>query len=403
MSQLWGDCHVHSNYSDGLMTVPEQAAFFEAYGCDFRIQTDHLIVAVPEGKPAGNWLHASAWERYVEDCRHGTTARHLCLPGAELGWEVEENRRATEGWFDTKLYPRPGQPVPAESFFASLTYREALLALRAKGYRVVIAHVDQGAPLAKLTGAEVDGLEVRWDIEETRPLFERPSLAEWDRMLTAGHRVSLSSGSDAHQPDEWAGSALRTVVLGAEREPGAILDAVTAGRSYLSGTWHPDCYASLGCPAHQNTVTGGETYFTPWWEFKTIPGHMSSMARETVMKGFRAALDRGRCQAEHYPVLMDFSVGGALSGQETAGGQHVEVHLAWRTHVPVRAVRLIADGQEVFVLPTSHPAFGVVEAKVQTTLDLVGRRYVRLEIESADTADPERREVLLANPVYVIP
>ena len=91
MSQLWGDCHVHSSYSDGLMSVPEQAPYFEAYGCDFRIQTDHLMVKVPEGSEAGTWLHASSWERYVEDCRLGTTVRHLCVPGVELGWEVGEN------------------------------------------------------------------------------------------------------------------------------------------------------------------------------------------------------------------------------------------------------------------------------------------------------------------------
>ncbi|MCW8131723.1 MAG: hypothetical protein KIS92_15360, partial [Planctomycetota bacterium] len=252
--QLWGDCHTHSHYSDGLMGVAEQTPYYRSFGNDFRFQTDHFIVAVPEGAPASKWLHASDWDRYAADCRAACAPDHLCLPAVELGWKAEAERKKQEGWFDTKLYPPAGRPAPGEALYAGKTYVEAVRAARAAGYRMVVAHIDQGAPLERFSGAEIDGLEMRCDIEDARPLFARPTLKHWDRMLGAGRRVSMSSGSDAHQPDLWAGSAMRTVLFDTPFEPAAIADAVVAGRSYLSSTWHPDSYAALGWPSHPNPV-----------------------------------------------------------------------------------------------------------------------------------------------------
>jgi len=184
--QLWGDCHTHSDYSDGLFGIVEQTPFFEAFGNDFRFQTDHYIVVLPEGRPWQKWLRSEKWLQYCEDCQAGTTDNHLCIPGVELGWQIDAARTESEGWFHTKLYPPPGSPIPDESFFRGMTYLEMLRAAKEAGHGVVIAHIDQGAPLERLTGAEIHGLEVRADIEETRPLFTRSSLAEWDRMLTSG-------------------------------------------------------------------------------------------------------------------------------------------------------------------------------------------------------------------------
>jgi hypothetical protein len=399
-SPLWGDCHVHSRYSDGMLRIPDMAGYYEAFGVDFRIQTDHLIVAVPEGKPAGDWMHSGDWARYAKDCADGSTARHLCIPGAEIGWAGDEKWLAAGGWYHTKLYPQAGKPAPAESFFKGMTYSGALKALRRQGFKVVVAHADQRAPLDRLTGDEVDGLELRWDIEETRPLIGRSSIAHWDRMLAAGHRVSLSSGSDAHQPDEWAGSGLRTVVLDTPREPDAIVDAVVTGRSYLSGTWHPDCYADLGFPEHANAVAGGTTHFTPWWDFGSVPSLAKANPADLIANGFRAALEWGRCRREDYPVLEEFSVAGAGSGRETRAGRK-EVVASWRTQLPVRLVRLIAGGRPVYEMPTTHGAYGKTRGELRETLDLRGERYVRLEIEAFAPADSSRRECLMANPVYL--
>lgn len=391
-ARLWGDCHCHSTVSDGMTDIPAMTPYYEAYGYDFRIQTDHVIIAVPDGKPDGKWMHSSDWESYREECARASTKAHLCIPGAELGWDVDKARCAAEGWCDIKLYPKAGASVPPESFFREMTFTGALKALRTAGHRVVIAHADQGAQLGILTGGEVDGLEVRWDIEETRPLLDRDSLRHWDRMLSAGHRVSLSAGSDSHQPDEWAGSGLRTVVTAPGREPVAIVDAVVAGRSYLSGTWHPDCYGGLGFAAHPNAVAGGVTRFTPWWEFP------EGGARGKILEdGFRAALARGRCRREDYPVLESFTVNGAASGEEARAGK-AEVSASWITHLPVTVVRLVADGRPVYELPASHAVRGKLRGGFTEQLDLTGVKYVRLEIEAAG---PEGREYLLANPVYL--
>jgi len=399
-AQLWGDCHTHSTYSDGLFSVEELSRFHESFGQDFRIQTDHLIVAVPEGRPAGKWLHAAQWPGYCAACRRATANGHVCIAGVELGWESGSGA-APEGWYHTKLLPVAGQPFPDESFFAGLAYAGLLAKAKAAGLRPIVAHIDQGAPLERLSGAEVCGLEVRGDIEETRPLIGRPSLRHWDRMLTAGHRVSISSGSDAHQPDLWAGSGLRTVVVDTPREAEAIAAAVAAGRSYLSATWHPDCYAAAGWPARPNSVAGGMTCFSPWWEFKEYDELRGRPPRALVVEIFEAALRNGRCRREDYPVLAAFSVGGALSGQQAVAGAKCEVQAAWRMHVPVRLARVIADGEPVLQLSAACPALRDAEGSLHETLDLRGRHYVRLEIEAADPAVPGQRETLLSNPVYL--
>jgi hypothetical protein len=379
-----------------LYDIASQARHYGEFGCDFRFQTDHMTVDVPAGKPAGRWLHAADWERYRDDCRKASTAAHLVVPGVELVWEVEDSRRTAEGWCDVKLYP-PGKKVaPPETFYAGLSFAGALTKLKSAGCHVVIAHVDQGVRLEKLTGAEIDGLEVRSDIEETRPLVGRPSLVHWDRMLAAGHRVSLSSGSDAHQPDLWAGSGLRTVVRYPAFEADAVLDAVIAGRSYLSGTWHPDCYGALGCPVHPNGISGGLTRFTPWWDFARIPALKERRPGDVVEEIFGVAMKKGRCRREDYPELAEFKVNGTPSGGETAAGK-AEVRVGWRAHLPVTTFRLVADGRTIYEAPGNLPAQG----ESVFSVDLTGRRYVRLEIEATDTAVAVKRESLLANPVYL--
>jgi len=368
-AQLWGDCHTHSSWSDGLFSVEELGRFYESFGQDFRIQTDHLIVAVPDGLPAGKWLHAAQWPDYRSACGRASAGEHICVPGAEVGWEVGSTAAPGE-WFHTKLLPAAGEPFADESFFAGLSYVEVLAKAKAAGCRPVVAHIDQGAPLERLSGAEVCGLEVRYDIEETRPLLARPSLKQWDRMLAAGHRVSISSGSDAHQPDLWAGSGLRTVVLDTPREAEAIAAAVAAGRSYLSGTWHPDCYAAAGWPAHPNRLTGGITHFSPWWEFKQYKELQGRSPRALVVEIFEAALRNGRCRRDDYPVLAAFSVCGAGSGQQASAGARCEVHAVWHTHVPACLARIIADGAPVQQLTAGHPALRGMEGVLHETLDL---------------------------------
>ncbi|MCZ7646750.1 MAG: hypothetical protein M5U26_15925 [Planctomycetota bacterium] len=401
-SQLWGDCHTHSNYSDGLFEVPEQTPHYTSFGNDFRLQTDHHIIAIPEGRPASKWLHASDWPRYTADCAAATTPRHLCIPGVELGYQMDRERLKREGWFHTKLHPPAGAPIPDESFYANKSYVEAIAACKHAGYRMIVAHIDQGAPLERFSGAELHGLEVRFDIEDQRPLFERPNLKHWDRMLTAGHRIGFSSGSDGHQPDLWAGSALRTVVLDAAHEPEAILDAVVAGRSYLSGTWHPDCYKALGWPGRPNPVDEGAsiTHMIPWWEFKQHTLLKDRDPREIVAEVYEAALKDGRCRREDYPVLEAFEVGGRSCGGTVDGAEH-RVEIAWRAHVPLKSLRLVADGRTVYELPRGEVPLGETAGRFEARVDLRGRKYVRLELLAQDPGDAAKSEYLLGNPVYV--
>ncbi|GMV82605.1 MAG: hypothetical protein AMXMBFR7_37890 [Planctomycetota bacterium] len=399
---LWGDAHTHSHYSDGLYAIPEQTPHYESFGLDWRFQTDHHLIRVPEGKAAGKWLQSADWERYAADCRAASNARHLCIPAVELGWIVAKERNASEGWFHTKLHPPSGAPIPDESFYAGRDYVNTIRACKEAGYRTIVAHIDQGAPLERFDGSEIDGLEVRLDIEERRPFFARPNLKHWDRMLSAGRRISLSSGSDAHQPDLWAGSGLRTVVLDTPFEADAIVDAVVAGRAYLSGTWHADAYAELGWPARPNPVDNGAsiTHMVPWWEFKQYPLLSGREPKAVVEEVYARALQSGRVRREDHPVLDAFRVGTATCGGTAAAQQH-EALIAFHTHVPLKALRLIADGATVFDLPPGQAPLGATEGRLSVPVDLRGKRYVRLELEAQDPAAPECVEILAGNPVYL--
>jgi len=215
------------------------------------------------------------------------------------------------------------------------------------------------------------------------------------------HRVSLSSGSDSHQPDQWAGSGLRTVVVDTPREPGPIRDSALAGRSYLSRTWHPDCFQAAGWPTRENPIVGGKTHFIPWWEFKEHSELRDRKPRELITEVFERSLEQGRCRKEDYPVLLTFTVQGAGSGEETGEFRRAEIEIRWVTHVPVTGLRLIADAEALFAMSPSHPQFGRTEGHLTTAIDLRKKHYVRLEVDAADPHDPSKQESLLANPVYV--
>ncbi|HEY3321254.1 MAG TPA: hypothetical protein VGP72_12360 [Planctomycetota bacterium] len=391
-TELWGDCHNHSTFSDGMMTVAEMARYYEAFGNDFRLQTDHLAVGLPDGKPSRKWLHAADWPEYCAACRQVSTDKHLCIPGVEVIWDIPGP--VAKEWSHLKLHPGPGQGFPDESFFSAMTFPKMLHASKLVGLRPIIAHADQKAPLETLSGEEICGLELRADIEETRPLLGRESLKHWDRMLTAGHRISLSSGSDAHQPDLWAGSGMRTVLVDTPREPEAIVQAIVAGRSYLSATWHPDCYAAAGWPEHDNPVAGGKTHMTPWWDFKIHPELRDKPPRELIEDIFQRALKDGRCRREDFPALTTFAINDVSAGGEVRAGK-CEVKIEWRTHRPVRTLRLISAGAAL-------KEFAPAGQSASASLDLTPGTYVRLELEAFDPVKPDERETILSNPIYAI-
>ncbi|MCW8131539.1 MAG: hypothetical protein KIS92_14410, partial [Planctomycetota bacterium] len=119
--------------------------------------------------------------------------------------------------------------------------------------------------------------------------------------------------------------------------------------------------------------------------------------RAVVDEAYAKALEMGRVRREDYPVLEDFRAGEAGCGRATPAGAATPFRASWRTHVPLKAARLIADGQTVLALEGD----GRTEVRWEGTLDTRGKRSLRLEVEAAAPHDATQVEYLLANPVYL--
>jgi hypothetical protein len=64
----------------------------------------------------------------------------------------------------------------------------------------------------------------------------------WQRWLGLGHRLAATAATDAHRPKDWEGAVPLTYVLADELSRAAIVDAIRAGRTYVS--CGPELYLS---------------------------------------------------------------------------------------------------------------------------------------------------------------
>lgn len=209
---------MHSNFSDGKLTIPELVDLYGSRGFGCIAITDHLCENVTLiGKVAdllGRTLTPATYPLYLEIIRSEAERawkqyRMVVIPGFELTRNTVSNKRSSHiiGLGVTKFLPAHGEVV------------DLTRAIRAQGGVAIAAHP---VPTRKF---EKQALAL-WDRrEELREEFDAWEVASgpylFDEVLES--RLPMVASSDLHHPRQitsWKS------VFECERNAGAILDAI---------------------------------------------------------------------------------------------------------------------------------------------------------------------------------
>ncbi|MFN2557025.1 MAG: CehA/McbA family metallohydrolase [Nitriliruptorales bacterium] len=224
-----GDLHCHTPESSdawatgSAMTAAEWAATCRRIGLDFVALTDHNVVSQN--------LHLA------RDAEPGV----LFLAGEEMtnwfhGHATVSGLLDPTGWLDWRQRPLGVPTRPNEGRIIDFLRTAHQLGAYVSAAHPMLAHVawqfftDAVADRA----ARPDGIEV-WS-GQFRPDSEA-TLKLWDGLLREGWRIPANGGSDLHGTDNPYGlvAGTPTTVVYAERlERGALVDALRAGRSYIT-------------------------------------------------------------------------------------------------------------------------------------------------------------------------
>ncbi len=233
-----GDLHTHTIYSDGSATPAELVVRAYESGLDFIGITDHNRAQSPAGLvPTGD-----DWPVLVPGVEVTTYAGHFGVWG-------------TDTWYDFRDASPDG-------------LRAAIAAAKADGGLVSMNHPKPFGP-DWVYGTEVGGFDV---VEVWNGWWDRlnnVSLRVWEDALRRGERVVGIGGSDAHHlsdastPDNPLSAARLgwpTLWVQARKPltPEAILDAIRAGRCFLSDSPSgPQIYLTREDYAVSARVVGG--------------------------------------------------------------------------------------------------------------------------------------------------
>jgi hypothetical protein len=211
---LAGELHLHSDHSDGRWTTAEMAARARGRGLDFMFLTDHNTVTG------------------IDSLREAVKGAIAVLPGCELTtFHGHALSLGVARWVDWRA-GLDGRGI-----------NDAARDVRGAGGVFVIAH-PAAAPDPLCTGccwthrdfdpALADAVEVWggiWDGPEER---NPGCLALWRDWLNAGHRLAATGATDAHRPEDWEGGVPLTYLQAADASLESLIDAIRAGRSYVS-------------------------------------------------------------------------------------------------------------------------------------------------------------------------
>jgi len=207
-----GDLHAHSEHSDGQNTVAEIVDYTRRIGLDYFALTDHNTI--------------SHWDELARLNADAVSGGPLLIPGEEITmYGGHANVWALADWIDF----RGGDDDRV---------RRLVEAANARGSIFSINHPDSPIPwkhdaVRSYQAVEVWNAPWRW--------FNEPALQRWEGHLNNGQRMIAVGGSDSHcvppatmtQPNG-PGEPCTWVYLESPLTQGAVLDAVTRGRVFIS-------------------------------------------------------------------------------------------------------------------------------------------------------------------------
>ncbi len=200
-----GDCHAHSQHSDGIGTVAEMAAMAKAAGLDFQYITDHWgLTHAAECRKHGLWIGQEP----------GAHLHHLGILNLKKVFVPSQNL-ADDCREVTRRGGIPFIPHPAGWWPSRVYEPEALQALTSLPDPFLMEIVN---------GAN--------NVVSAFDYTDAAAIALWDKLLASGRRVHALGNTDAHSPHGigtvWSG------VFAPRCEEAAILRALAAGRCFVS-------------------------------------------------------------------------------------------------------------------------------------------------------------------------
>jgi hypothetical protein len=208
-----GDLHAHTIHSDSTLELPDLAAFARSRGLDFVTLTDHNTIS---GVPA---------------FEHLADQGLLTMGGIELTTHYGHALTlGTRAWTEWRGNSFPGVTMPG----IAASVMEA-------GHVFVIAHPRAPGDDEGCTGC-------RWEYKDMMPGnakvveiwngpwadYNEEGLALFHSWLEAGHKLAATSGTDIHGPREKDDKQGFNHVWAESLTEAAVLDAVRAGRNYIS-------------------------------------------------------------------------------------------------------------------------------------------------------------------------
>jgi len=200
-----GDCHSHTQHSDGIGTVAETAAMSQAAGLDFQFVTDHWgVTQGPECRKHGLWVGQEPVTKYHHMGVLGLD--HAFTPRMEFPADLLEAEKLGATVFVP--HPTGWQPVTV--------YNEE--------QKRVLEEVPSPFLMEICNGAN--------NIVNAFDYTDDSALELWDHLLMLGRVVHAMGNTDAHAPHA-IGMVWNSVFAPRCDQP-SILRALRAGRSFVS-------------------------------------------------------------------------------------------------------------------------------------------------------------------------
>jgi len=399
---LWGDCHGHSYWSDGLETIEEVTQTLILCEEDYHIQSDHLVIKLPEGKYIRflgkqklSSLSPYTYKKYVDECYQASSKRHLVIPASEISLRGK-NKEEDEPYLQKHIVVmKPeGGSFPKSGWYKDKKWEEIVREFKRRGFAVLLAHAEGYRWYDTIDDMDINGFIIRYDIGARVPPPKHNIIEDgyWDRWLKNGKRIALAAGADFHQTDIWAGSGTRTVAWVEQVSRNSLRESIIKGKSYISATWHPDIYQEIGYKG-AHSWSGG---FTNW---KNMTKYRDN--REKAKPAVEAVKKRmfeenhGRVKSKKdFPTLL-FTVNEKHIGEEVANTEKLAVRMEANMNLLIQYIKVIEGGRIVKVFYPKTPTFKNTfdyQTKVNT--------YLRVDIKGEDKQG--HQEFLLSNPIWVI-